>query len=245
LSPVEVYLAVAACVVLAFLATRNLTLSRFGRGMVAARDNPLAATASAEHLEYVRGLGADQVIDYKGIPFEQLVREVDVIFDTVGGETLSRSWALLKPGGRMVTIGAGGEKQDEGQQLFHRRFLAIHSDCHLAKAKPSLERLVTLDKVVKSISEQVGSDTLLLFTADHGYDLRIVVDHQDARALLLAHAFTLRRAASRGQPPPPAITVPTPRRNAADPRGLATVIYASTTSAGAMAFLPGGPGVTE
>ena len=46
LSPTEVYLTVAACVVLAFLAIRNLTRSRYGRGMVAARDNPLAATAS-------------------------------------------------------------------------------------------------------------------------------------------------------------------------------------------------------
>ena len=50
LGPVEVYLAVAACVVLAFLVTRNLTLSRYGRGMVAARDNPLAATASGVSL---------------------------------------------------------------------------------------------------------------------------------------------------------------------------------------------------
>ncbi|MDB5732162.1 MAG: transporter, partial [Variovorax sp.] len=50
LSPAQVYLAVAACVVLAFLALRNLTLSRFGRGMVAARDNPLAATASGVSL---------------------------------------------------------------------------------------------------------------------------------------------------------------------------------------------------
>jgi branched-subunit amino acid ABC-type transport system permease component len=50
LGPVEVYLAVAASVVLAFLVTRNLTLSRFGRGMVAARDNPLAATASGVSL---------------------------------------------------------------------------------------------------------------------------------------------------------------------------------------------------
>ena len=46
LSPTEVYLTVAACVVLAFVAIRNLTRSRYGRGMVAARDNPLAATAS-------------------------------------------------------------------------------------------------------------------------------------------------------------------------------------------------------
>ena len=50
LTPTEVYLAVAACVVLAFFAIRNLTRSRYGRGMVAARDNPLAATASGVSL---------------------------------------------------------------------------------------------------------------------------------------------------------------------------------------------------
>ena len=50
LSPTEVYLTVAACVVLAFVAIRNLTRSRYGRGMVAARDNPLAATASGVSL---------------------------------------------------------------------------------------------------------------------------------------------------------------------------------------------------
>lgn len=50
LGPVEVYLAVAACVVLAFVGVRNLSRSRYGRGMVAARDNPLAATASGVSL---------------------------------------------------------------------------------------------------------------------------------------------------------------------------------------------------
>ncbi|MGJ7510903.1 branched-chain amino acid ABC transporter ATP-binding protein/permease [Variovorax sp. GT1P44] len=50
LGPVQVYLVVAGCVVAAFLVIRNLTLSRYGRGMVAARDNPLAATASGVSL---------------------------------------------------------------------------------------------------------------------------------------------------------------------------------------------------
>jgi branched-chain amino acid transport system permease protein len=50
LSPAEAYLTVAACGVLAFLAIRNLTRSRYGRGMVAARDNPLAASASGVSL---------------------------------------------------------------------------------------------------------------------------------------------------------------------------------------------------
>ena len=46
MSPREVYIAVAVCVLLTFWLVRNLVHSRFGRGMVAARDNPLAATAS-------------------------------------------------------------------------------------------------------------------------------------------------------------------------------------------------------
>ncbi len=62
------------------------------------------ATASARHRTFLRDLGARQVIDYTTEPFDQKVRDLDVVFDTVGGETLRRSWPLLKPGGHMVTI---------------------------------------------------------------------------------------------------------------------------------------------
>jgi NADPH:quinone reductase-like Zn-dependent oxidoreductase len=58
----------------------------------------------------VRGLGADEVIDYQTTRFEDVVRDIDVVFDTVGGETLERSWGVLKPGGRLVTITASGEQ---------------------------------------------------------------------------------------------------------------------------------------
>ena len=64
------------------------------------------ATASAHHLDFVRALGAEEVVDYRGTPFED---KVDVVFDTVGGETLARSWSLLREGGRMVTIVSGAE----------------------------------------------------------------------------------------------------------------------------------------
>jgi NADPH:quinone reductase-like Zn-dependent oxidoreductase len=43
------------------------------------------------------------------ILFEQIVRDIDVVFDTVGGETLERSWSVLKPSGRMVTVAASSE----------------------------------------------------------------------------------------------------------------------------------------
>lgn len=69
----------------------------------------VTATASAHNLERVRALGADEVIDYRFGRFEEQVRDVDAVFDTVGGETLARSWGVLRPGGKLVTIAAAGE----------------------------------------------------------------------------------------------------------------------------------------
>lgn len=66
-------------------------------------------TVSTQDIEFVKRLGADEVIDYKASRFEKEVRDVDVVFDTVGGDTLDRSWGVLKPGGRMITIAADGE----------------------------------------------------------------------------------------------------------------------------------------
>jgi NADPH:quinone reductase-like Zn-dependent oxidoreductase len=69
----------------------------------------VTATASARNLAFVSQLGAEQVIDYHAVRFEENVPKMDVIFDTVGGETLQRSWGVLKPGGRMITIAAESE----------------------------------------------------------------------------------------------------------------------------------------
>jgi NADPH:quinone reductase-like Zn-dependent oxidoreductase len=64
----------------------------------------VSATASAANLGYVRELGADEAIDYAAGSIEDAVRDVDVVFDTVGGEVTARSWPLLRPGGILVTI---------------------------------------------------------------------------------------------------------------------------------------------
>jgi NADPH:quinone reductase-like Zn-dependent oxidoreductase len=73
----------------------------------------VTATASAANLDFVRRLGADEVIDYRAQRFEDVVGSVDAVFDTVGGETLDRSWGVLKPGGRLVTAADPGETTDE------------------------------------------------------------------------------------------------------------------------------------
>jgi NADPH:quinone reductase-like Zn-dependent oxidoreductase len=61
-------------------------------------------TASGSHVEQVRQLGADEVIDYRKTKFEDVVRDADVVLDTIGGETQERSWKVLKRGGVLASL---------------------------------------------------------------------------------------------------------------------------------------------
>jgi NADPH:quinone reductase-like Zn-dependent oxidoreductase len=81
----------------------------------------VVATASARNLEFVASLGAETVIDYERSDFEAFARSADAVFDTVGGATLARSRAALKPGGRIVTVAAGEEGIDDA-------FFIVESD---------------------------------------------------------------------------------------------------------------------
>jgi NADPH:quinone reductase-like Zn-dependent oxidoreductase len=70
----------------------------------------VTGTAAAHNLDFIRGLGADLALDYKSERFEDIARDMDVIFDTVGGDTLARSWDVLRTGGRLVTVATAGEQ---------------------------------------------------------------------------------------------------------------------------------------
>lgn len=63
----------------------------------------VTAMASGRNERFVRGLGADQFVDYTAQPFEHVVSGMDVVFDTVGGDTFERAFATLRPGGFLVT----------------------------------------------------------------------------------------------------------------------------------------------
>jgi len=65
-------------------------------------------TASAANHDYVRGLGADEVIDYRTEDFTRKVSGVDAVFETVGGDVAVQSYAVLRPGGRAAFIASGG-----------------------------------------------------------------------------------------------------------------------------------------
>jgi NADPH:quinone reductase-like Zn-dependent oxidoreductase len=64
-------------------------------------------TASAANRDYVRRLGADEVIDYNAQDFTKVVAGCDAVFDTVGGDVAMRSFSVLRPGGRAAFIASG------------------------------------------------------------------------------------------------------------------------------------------
>jgi len=64
-------------------------------------------TASETNHDYLRRLGADQIIDYNAQDFTQVVSGCDAVLDTVGGDVATRSFAVLRPGGRAAFIGSG------------------------------------------------------------------------------------------------------------------------------------------
>jgi len=83
--------------------------------LAAIRGAHVIATLAAQDFAAVQGLGASQLIDYKTQRFDEIVEPVDVVFDTVGGETLTRSWSVLKPGGRIVTIESASSESKESK----------------------------------------------------------------------------------------------------------------------------------
>src|SRR6266511_4213269 len=66
-------------------------------------------TTSTANRDYVRGLGADEIIDYNTQDFTQVAANCDAVFDTVGGDVAQRSFAVLKPGGRAAFIASGSQ----------------------------------------------------------------------------------------------------------------------------------------
>jgi NADPH:quinone reductase-like Zn-dependent oxidoreductase len=95
-------------------------------------------TTSAANADYVRGLGADEVIDYNAQDFTRAVSKCDAVFDTIGGEVAQKSFAVLKPGGRAAFIASGPQapKPDRGDVTALRPAVG--------RARAPLERIAAL-----------------------------------------------------------------------------------------------------
>jgi NADPH:quinone reductase-like Zn-dependent oxidoreductase len=106
-----------------------------------ARGAHVIGTASAANREFVLALGADEFVDYHERPFEEQVANLDAVFDCVGGDTLPRSFAVIKPGGWLVSIvdtPSANEAERLGvhvaQPLVHPSRTDLEKIAHLADA---------------------------------------------------------------------------------------------------------------
>ncbi|MFD7878627.1 NADP-dependent oxidoreductase, partial [Streptomyces sp. NPDC059766] len=84
-----------------------------------ARGAYVIGTASAGKHDFLRGLGADEVIDYRETDFAEAVKDVDVVLDTIGGDHSVRSLRVLRPGGIVVSILPVGSSEfpEEAERL--------------------------------------------------------------------------------------------------------------------------------
>jgi NADPH:quinone reductase-like Zn-dependent oxidoreductase len=135
----------------------------------------IITTVSARNRDFVAQLGARQAIDYTKDAFEEKVHDVDVVFDCVGGETLARSWNVLKPGGRMVTIASNSEVS--GDRRVKDAFFIV---------EPNQRQLVEVGKLLDEGSLRVFVDMELPLSQapeaysgnldrKHGYGKTVVV----------------------------------------------------------------------
>ena len=120
-------------------------------------------TASERNHDFLRKLGIDQVVDYERERFEDTVAPVDVVLDTMGGETQERSWKVLKPGGILVSIVSPPSAEKAAAHGVRQAFVFIKPD---ASQLAEIARLADEDKL-KAIVETI----LPLSDATRGQEL--------------------------------------------------------------------------
>ena len=104
-----------------------------------ARGARVIATASAVNIGLAMELGADQFIDYTKTRFEDVVEDVDAVFDTIGGDTQERSWQVLKPGGILVSVVNPPSKETAAARGVRSAFVFI---------QPSGEQLAAIARLI-------------------------------------------------------------------------------------------------
>ncbi len=101
----------------------------------------VVTTASKANADYLRGLGADEVIDYNTTDFTKAVHDCDAVFDTVGGDVAMRSFAVLRPGGRAAFIASGAQAPKPDRSDVTALRPAVGRD------RPHLERILELRRL--------------------------------------------------------------------------------------------------
>lgn len=109
-------------------------------------------TASARNADFVRALGADDVIDYTRARFEDAVHEADMVFDTVGGDVQQRSWQVLKRGGILVSILALTVPDEAEQRGWRSAYVFV---------QPSAQQLIQIASLIDGGSIKPHVDNVM------------------------------------------------------------------------------------
>ena len=119
------------------------------------------ATSSERDRSFVSELGADEVIDYRGTRFEDTVVDMDLVLDAVGGDTWSRSWDVVRPGGRLVSIAV--PRPPDRDEVDGRRAIWF-------VVRPDVEQLVEIGRLLEAgLVRSIVSDVLPLARGAEAY----------------------------------------------------------------------------
>ncbi len=97
-------------------------------------------TTGTANVDFVRSLGAEVVVDHTSTPLEQVVRDVDLVVDAVGGQALESAWPVVKRGGTLIST-AGQPSQEKARELGIRALFFTGS-------RPSSERLQAIAQLI-------------------------------------------------------------------------------------------------
>ena len=109
------------------------------------------ATGSQRNAAFIRDLGADTVIDYQATRFEEAVRDLDVVFDTVGGEVQDRSWATLRRGGCLVSIVRGPAQEAAAQHGVRAQYVFVQPNAAQLREIGALIDAGTISVTVEAV----------------------------------------------------------------------------------------------
>lgn len=136
----------------------------------------IVATAGSADLDYVRGLGAEKVLDYRKEPFEESLTGVDIVLDTIGGATQQKSLRVLKPGGILVSIVSA--VTEAAQKQFGVRAAFFYAEVTTARLK-NITELIDSGK----ISTDVGT-VLPLEQAQAAHEMLAGAPHRRGKIVL-------------------------------------------------------------
>lgn len=128
----------------------------------------VSVTASGSTLDELRALGADQAIDYRAERFEDVVGEVDLVFDLTGGSNQQRSWAVLKPGGALIsTLSEPSQSEASARGARAARYTARPDGAQLEHILGLLEQGVVRVDVVERFDFDAMHDAFLRLEKSH------------------------------------------------------------------------------